>query len=121
VAVFVTLLPAAAFGAFTSVPAGTSMSVSTTTLAAPTLTCDSVVVLTVNLHWTSSQGATGYALYRRLNTGGYSLLTSLGLVLGLSTSIPPLLSTYHYRVQATNNLWTSPNSNTVSAGTVTCG
>ena len=121
VAVIVTLLPAAALGTFTSIPAAKSMSVGTATLTAPTLTCDTVTVLSVGLHWTSVAGATGYDVYRSLNGGGYSLLTSLGGLLGLVTSIPPLLNTYNYKVKTRSNLWSSPFSNSVSAGTLTCG
>ena len=121
VAVVVALVPAAAFGAFTSIPSGKSMAVGTATLAAPTLTCDALTVLSVGLHWTSPPGTTGFTIYRSLNGGGYSVLTTLGLVLGLSTSVPPLLNTYHYRVRVTNNLWSSPDSNSVAAGTATCG
>jgi hypothetical protein len=115
------LLPPAAFGAFASIPAGKSMAVGTTTLTAPTLTCDGLTVTQVGLHWTSAAGATGYDIYRSLNGGGYSLLTGLGGVLGLVTGIPPLLNTYNYKVKTRSNLWVSPFSNTVSAGTLTCG
>jgi hypothetical protein len=121
VAVVVALLPAAAFGTFKSIPAGRSMAVGAATLAAPTLTCDALTVTQVGLHWTSATGATGYDIYRSLNGGGYSLLTGLGGLLGLVTGIPPLLNTYNYKVKTRSNLWSSPFSNTVSAGTLTCG
>ena len=96
------------------------MSVGTTTLTAPTLTCDAVTVLSVGLHWTSSPDAAGYNVYRSLNGGGYSLLTSLGGLLGLVTSIPPLLNTYHYRVQALRK-GSPPSAYSNVASTMTIG
>ena len=121
VAVIVTVLPAAAFGSWKFIPAAKSMSVGTATLTAPTLTCDALTVVQVGLHWTSVAGATGYDVYRSLNGGSYSLLTGLGGLLDLVTGIPPLLNTYNYKVKARSNLWSSPFSNSVSAGTLTCG
>jgi cellulose 1,4-beta-cellobiosidase len=80
---------------------------------APTLTgtpgCNSAI-----LSWTSSQGATGYHVWRQLTPGGASTL--IATVTGTSYTDTGLTNgtTYYYRVTAFNSLGDGPASNQVA-------
>lgn len=103
---------------FTSNPSPTA----TATLASATLApaaglSDSVVLTTVTLTWTASTSpfATGYSVLKDSGSGYVLLATVTGTTYSDGVSLTG--GTYHYVVQAVDDLWTSAYSNVV---TVTC-
>ena len=78
----------------------------------------------VDVTWTASSSifADGYQVFRSANSGGpYTLI---GTVAGRTTTTftdadVTFLTTYHYVVQATRNLWRSVNSTQASVTTPT--
>jgi hypothetical protein len=121
-----------ATAAFNSSPSA-SQHISTGTLAAPTAlsaargTCVLLTSTAVNLTWTATPSpfADGYEIRRSTANGGP--YTSIGTIPGRATtsytdSTVAFSTTYYYVIQATRNLWRSPNSNqaTVSTQTAVC-
>jgi len=107
-----------------------SQQLSTATLAPPTGTaaargaCFPVLSVEVDVTWTASSStfADGYQVFRSATSGGpYTLI---GTVAGRTTTTftdadVTFLTTYHYVVQATRNLWRSVNSTQASFTTPT--
>jgi hypothetical protein len=103
---------------------------STATLAPPTGTaaargaCFPVLSVEVDVTWTASSStfADGYQVFRSATSDGpYTLI---GTVAGRTTTTftdadVTFLTTYHYVVQATRNLWRSVNSTQASFTTPT--
>jgi hypothetical protein len=119
-----------AWGTFTdtTVPAGAN--VSTGILMPPTGnaavrgTCTILSSSAVNLSWTRSVStfADGYVVLRSTTSGsGYTQIASVpGANTTTFVDTPlPFLTTYHYVVQTTRNLWRSGNSNQASVTTPT--
>jgi hypothetical protein len=107
--------------------------ISTGTLAAPTSlsaakgACVALTSTAVNLTWTATTStfASGYDIRRSTTNGGP--YTSIGTAAGQSNtaytdSTVAFLTTYYYVIQATRNLWRSPNSNqaTITTQTIAC-
>ena len=104
--------------------------VSTATLQPPTGTaagqgdCFPVLTIEVDVTWTATAStfADGYQVFRSATSGGpYTLI---GTVAGRTTTTftdtdVTFLTTYHYVVQATRNLWRSANSTQASFTTPT--
>jgi hypothetical protein len=104
--------------------------ISTATLQPPTGTaaargsCFPLLTIEVQVTWTATAStfADGYRVFRSGTSGGpYTLV---GTVTGQSTTSftdasVAFLATYHYVVQATRNLWRSPNSTQASITTPT--
>jgi endoglucanase len=107
-----------------------SQQLSTATLAPPTGTaaargdCVPVLTIEVDVTWTATAStfADGYRVFRSATSGGpYTLV---GTVSGRATTSftdadVTFLTTYHYVVQATRNLWRSANSTQASFTTPT--
>jgi hypothetical protein len=123
-------LASPASSAFTAATPPVGPTVSTGTLAAPTGlaavkgACTILTSNSVNLSWTatSSTWADGYIVFRSTTSGsGYAAIATVS---GRSTTAyvdasPAFSTTYFYVVQATRNLWRSPNSNQASVTTPT--
>jgi hypothetical protein len=104
--------------------------VSTATLQPPTGTgaaqgdCVPVLTIEVDVTWTATAStfADGYQVFRSATSGGpYTLI---GTVAGRTTTTftdadVTFLTTYHYVVQATRNLWRSADSTQASFTTPT--
>jgi hypothetical protein len=104
--------------------------ISTATLQPPTGTaaatgnCFPVLTVEVQVTWTATAStfADGYRVFRSATSGGpYTLI---GTVTGRATTSftdadVTFLTTYHYVVQATRNLWRSLNSTQASVTTPT--
>ena len=104
-----------------------SMSVSTASLGAPTLSCTSTTGIfgAVQLSWTKPAALTGkaagplsYTVERRANSGAWSTLAS-GLTTTTYSDNPSALlalgTVWQYRVTAVYGNWTSPVSSSISA------
>jgi predicted phage tail protein len=73
---------------------------------------------TVSLHWTTSAGATGYAVYQGTSAGGESVgavVTVLGNASGITVSGLAKGTKYYFTVKATNKIGASAASNEASA------
>jgi hypothetical protein len=104
--------------------------ISTATLAPPTGTsaatgnCVPVLSVQVQVSWTATPStfADGYRVFRSATSGGpYSLIGTVGgrTTTSFTDTGVTFLTTYHYVVQATRDLWRSVNSTQASFTTPT--
>ncbi len=120
-------LTGSASAAFQSSSSAVSESITTGSLAAPTLVKATCVALSSNvtLTWTATTStiATGYKIFRSTTNGGP--YTAIGTVTGRTTTTYTdtiaTLTTQYYVVQATRNNWTSPDSNQSGVQSIALG
>ncbi len=131
-ATLLTLVVAAALtnsasAGFNSSSTAVSQSITTGTLAAPTLVKATCVVFSSNvtITWTATTStiATGYRIRRSTTNGGpYATIgTVAGRLTTTYTDTIAVLATQYYVVQATRNNWTSPNSNQSGVQSIALG